>query len=123
MQHFSHLHPLPFLDCKEEEEYDDKPICIACGKPCWGSDPTYGCKRCNFFLREMCLDIPREIQYFFIAFVAQIAAREAGLTTGDSIVARLIEGIAELEAEMEPLAKERGRVEGDKKQLEQEAEN
>ncbi|GKU85536.1 hypothetical protein SLEP1_g202 [Rubroshorea leprosula] len=55
IQHFTHGHPLQPVDPNKEVEVS----CSFCRKLC--SYAAYGCEKCNFFLHQSCMDIPRKI--------------------------------------------------------------
>ncbi|GLT99257.1 hypothetical protein SLE2022_167050 [Rubroshorea leprosula] len=56
IQHFTHWHPLRFVDLNKEQ---DQVFCSICQKLC--SDAVYGCRKCKFFLHHSCMDIPQVI--------------------------------------------------------------
>ncbi|KAG6640818.1 uncharacterized protein LOC122277554 isoform X1 [Carya illinoinensis] len=60
LKHFSHRHPLIFIEEVKNEGKKDI-ICSGCNEPILG--PAYKCSKCNFLLHQSCTQLPREIQH------------------------------------------------------------
>ncbi|KAG2674645.1 hypothetical protein I3760_13G146900 [Carya illinoinensis] len=58
IQHFSHEHPLVFIEGAGENEVI---VCRGCDEPI--SDAAYKCSQCSFFLHRTCTELQREIQH------------------------------------------------------------
>lgn len=59
LQHFSHEHPLMFIDEFQNEEGREQVVCYGCQKSISGS--AYHCGECNYFLHKKCAELPMEI--------------------------------------------------------------
>ncbi|KAG6682550.1 hypothetical protein I3842_13G148400 [Carya illinoinensis] len=59
IQHFSHMHPLVFIEGVDENEVNI--ICTGCDEPI--SDAAYKCSECSFFLHKSCSELKPEIQH------------------------------------------------------------
>ncbi|MBA0710483.1 hypothetical protein Golax_009768, partial [Gossypium laxum] len=60
IQHFSHHHPLVFI-----QDHSVAALCLGCEKPVEGW--SYGCSQCEFYLRKGCaeLELAPQIQHPF----------------------------------------------------------
>ncbi|XP_022746847.1 uncharacterized protein LOC111296685 [Durio zibethinus] len=61
LQHFSHKHPLVFVEERSHES--DKVYCSGCGELVIG--PSFSCTECGFYLDKQCAEAPREMNHPF----------------------------------------------------------
>ncbi|KAE8686319.1 putative Cysteine/Histidine-rich C1 domain family protein [Hibiscus syriacus] len=59
LQHFSHRHPLVFVEKKSPES--EKAYCSACGELISG--PSFSCADCGFCLDKMCAEAPAKVNH------------------------------------------------------------
>ncbi|GKV51412.1 hypothetical protein SLEP1_g58074 [Rubroshorea leprosula] len=61
LQHFSHHHPLMFV---EDIEFQTKhKVCAGCREPMYKSSPFYCCPNCIFHLHKKCAELPLKINH------------------------------------------------------------
>ncbi|XVF82985.1 hypothetical protein PTKIN_Ptkin16aG0096400 [Pterospermum kingtungense] len=61
LQHFSHEHPLVFIEERSHES--EKVYCSGCGELVWG--PSFSCVECGFYLDKQCAEAPSELNHPF----------------------------------------------------------
>ncbi|XP_062079490.1 uncharacterized protein LOC133783913 [Humulus lupulus] len=61
IQHFTHQHPMPLINPITRDGFNKENECCACRFPCSGSEPYYGCERCEYFLHKSCAQLPQQI--------------------------------------------------------------
>ena len=61
LQHFSHEHPLVFIEERSHES--EKVYCSGCGELVSG--PNFSCVECGFYLDKQCAEAPSEMNHPF----------------------------------------------------------